>query len=72
MKSQELLEDDRRLETDGVGVAANEGATKNPEGPVRDVVALEVLEQGRFDLRLLGDGRKRNLLLFTPLAQSGA
>jgi hypothetical protein len=39
---------------------------------MRDVVFLERVEQRCFDLRLLGNGRERHLLLFSLEAQSSA
>ena len=67
---QELADDHVGIETNRVRVGANERPQKNPGWPVRDVAVLERVEQRRLDLRLLGDGRERYVLLFSLLAQS--
>src|SRR5262245_37211618 len=69
---QKLANDDIWLETDGLGVRANECPAKNTGRPMRDVAALEGLEQGDFDFRLLSDRRESNLLLFPAFAQACA
>src|SRR5437660_4107776 len=72
MEIQEFADDAVRLEADGVGVGADERATKDAGRPMRDIVAFQRFEQRQLDLRLFRDRNESNLLSFTPLAQSGA
>ena len=60
------------IEPDHVRIRAEIRLAEDPAGPVRDVVALEPVEQRELDLGLLGDGCQSNLALFAPLPQSGA
>src|SRR5207244_3161665 len=54
-----------RLKADGLRVRADERAAENSRGPMRHLVAFELLEQRLMNLRPLGDGRERHAF---PLA----
>ena len=62
MEFQEFADDDLGIETDGVSVGANEGATKNARWPVRDVISLQRFQERLLDLRLLRYGGEPDLL----------
>ena len=70
MERQELAHDDVRFQANGSRIAANKGTTKDTLRPVRDVISLQPLQEGRLDFRLFRDSRERNLLSFTLDAKS--
>jgi len=53
------------VQADGLRVRAHERSPEDPGRPFRNIVPLEILEQRRADLAVLGDRRQRDL---TPLA----
>src|SRR5215203_673346 len=65
---------DRRVgvQVERVGVRPDEGPAEDTRGPMRYVVALEILEQRQLDFCLFGDGDQSNFSVFTVPAQSGA
>ena len=69
---EELAHNHIRLQPDRVRIRADERAAEDPRRPLRDIPAFERFQQRLFYFRLLGDRAERNLLSFTPLAQSGA
>jgi hypothetical protein len=68
----EVADNRVRIQVERVCIGADEGAAEDAGRPMRNVIALEVLEQRQLDLRLFGDRGQSNLLLFTVPAQSGA
>jgi hypothetical protein len=69
---QEFTDDGVGFEANDLRVGADEGTTKNTRRPMRQVIPLQAIQQRQTDLRLGGNGGKRNVLSFTLLAQSSA
>src|SRR5258707_12693052 len=69
---EEFLHHDIRIEAYRMRVGPDERSAENPRRPMRNVVALECIEQRLLDLGALGDRGQSNLLFFTPPAQSRA
>jgi len=67
---QELFDCRFLVHADRGGIRAHERAAENAGGPMRDVVALELIEQRQLYLRLLRDRRESYLVFFTLLPQS--
>ena len=72
MDGEKIADDGIGLEADGVRVGADERATEDSRGPVREIVPLEPLQERQLYLRLVGDRRERDLLSFAAVAESRA
>ena len=72
MDGEKIAYDHIRLEADGVGVGADEGATKDARRPVRDIVPLQRFQKRQLYLCLLCNRGERDVLSFATLTESRA
>src|SRR5581483_6192381 len=69
---EELFRRGVGIQADRVRIGANVRLAENTRGPVRRVVAFELLKEGRPNLGVLGDRGERDVAAFAFAPQTGA